>query len=73
VRLWVNDVDLFGDEHWVPQDSVTDCATVSLTAGQSVPIRMEFFDLTEEAIAKLEWSWPGHAEEVVPASSLYAQ
>jgi hypothetical protein len=73
VRLWVNDVDLFGDEHWVPQDSVTDCATVSLTAGQSVPIRMEFFDLTEEAIAKLEWSWPGHAEEVVPTSSLYAQ
>lgn len=73
VRLWINNIDLWGDDHWEPQDSVRDCATVSLVAGQSVPIKMEFFDLQEDAIAKLEWSWSGHAEEVVPTTSLYAQ
>ena len=73
VRLWVDNVDLFGSAHWAAQDSVKGCATVSLTAGQSVPIKMEFFDLTEDAIAKLEWSWPGQAEQVVPTTSLYAQ
>lgn len=73
VRLWIDGVDLFGNTHWVPQDSVTGCATVSLVAGHSVPIKMEFFDLTEEAIAQLKWSWPGHTAEVVPSSNLYAQ
>jgi uncharacterized lipoprotein YddW (UPF0748 family) len=73
VRLWIDGHDLWEDEHWTGQDSVSDCATVSLTAGQTVPITMEFFDLDEHAIAELKWSWPGHAAEVVPTTSLYAE
>jgi hypothetical protein len=73
VRLWINGQDLWEDEHWTGQDSVTDCETVSLTAGQAVPITMEFFDLDEHAIAELTWSWPGHAAEVVPTTSFYAE
>jgi hypothetical protein len=72
-RLWVNDTSLFGDDHWVPQDSVRDCATISLTGGQSVPIKVEFFDEEEEAILHLKWSYPGQAEQVVPTTSLYAE
>jgi hypothetical protein len=34
---------------------------------------MEFFDLDEHAIAELKWSWPGHAAEVVPTTSFYAE
>jgi hypothetical protein len=73
VRLWIDGHDLWEDEHWTGQDSVSDCATVSLTAGQTVPITMEFFDLDEHAIAELKWSWPGHAAEVVPTTSFYAE
>lgn len=71
IRLWVNSTEVL--DFWVPQDSVKNCADISLTAGQSVPIKVEFFDATEEAIVQMTWSYPGQAEQVVPTSSLYAQ
>lgn len=71
IRLWVNDTQILN--FWIPQDSVPRCASISLVAGQSVPIRAEFFDLTEEAIMRMTWSWPGQASQVVPSSRLYAE
>jgi hypothetical protein len=73
IRLWVNNVNLLEDAYWRAMDSETGCGNVSLTAGQSVAIEVEFFDLLEDAIIELKWSWPGHAAEVVPSSSFYAQ
>lgn len=71
VRLWVNGDDLL--DFWIPQDSMRRCASIALTAGQSIPIVLEFFDLTEESIVKLRWSYPGVAEQAVPSSALFAR
>lgn len=71
IRLSVDNTELL--DFWVPQDSVTNCASIALTAGVAVPIQLEFFDLTEEAIVRLKWSYPGQAQQAVPASQLYAQ
>jgi uncharacterized lipoprotein YddW (UPF0748 family) len=73
VRLWIDDVDLFGTAHWTAQNSVSACASIDLTAGRAVPIKVEFFDLTEEAIVKLSWSWLGQTHVAVPSSALYAE
>lgn len=67
IRLWVNGTQLL--DFWKPQDSETHCASITLTAGQSVPIRLEFFDLTEEAIVKLSWSYPGQADTAIPSAN----
>jgi uncharacterized lipoprotein YddW (UPF0748 family) len=72
-RLWIDGVDIFGNAYWKPQDFEGDCASVNLTAGQVVPIKVEFFDLTEHAILELTWSWPGQAAHVVPKASFYAE
>lgn len=71
IRLWVNNTQIL--DFWVLQDSKRNCAPIALTGGQSVPIRVEFFDATEEAIVQMTWSYPGQAEVAVPSSSLYAQ
>ena len=41
-----------------------------MTAGQRYDIRMDFYENTGKAFARLLWSGPGLAKEVVPASQL---
>lgn len=71
IQLSVNDTMLLN--FWLPQDSVTHCATATLNGGQTVPIALNFFDDAEEAIVQLRWSYPGQSSVVVPSSALYAQ
>lgn len=60
--------------HWVDQPETTWCGTVDLTAGQSLPIGFDFYDIVAEAVAKLTWSYPGQSTQVpVPSSALYAK
>jgi hypothetical protein len=73
IRLWINNVNLLQNAYWRAMDSETGCGNMFLLAGQSVPIKVEFFDLLEDAIMELKWSWSGHAAEVIPSSSFYAQ
>jgi hypothetical protein len=47
------------------------CGTVTLEGGQQYPIRMEFYDVSGAAVAKLIWSGPGHREEIIPAGQLF--
>jgi len=71
VRLWVNGQRLVNN--WTNHSVTENSGSISLTAGQSVPIKVEFFDAEQEAIVKMKWSYPGHTNEVVPSSQLYAQ
>lgn len=71
IRLWLDETLIL--DFWKPQDSVTNCASVALSAGQSAPIELNFFDHEEEAIVKLTWSYPGQATQVIPSSALYAR
>jgi len=67
-RLYVNGSLII--DHWVPQGPTTWTATVSLTAGQKVPITYEMFENSGGAVARLEWIVPGGTQVVIPASAL---
>lgn len=68
VRLRVNG-DLIIDQ-WKNQSAVEHIGSKSLTAGQSVSIVMEYYEDTQNAIAKLSWSAPIEAGEQLLDGSL---
>jgi alpha-glucosidase (family GH31 glycosyl hydrolase) len=63
VRLWVNGEKLIGA--WVPQDDVTQKASIRLEKGQSYPIRLEYFQKSGNAICQLGWRIPSQVEMVM--------
>jgi hypothetical protein len=69
VRLTVNGQRII--DHFVPQASTEWSGTIDLVAGQTVPIVMEYFERYGGALAKLQWSGPGVAKQVVPQSNLF--
>jgi hypothetical protein len=69
VRLWVNGQPLV--DNWTLHGSTENSGTIVLTAGQRYPIRMEFFENTGAATAKLLWSSTSIAKVVVPVTRLY--
>lgn len=65
VRVWVNNV-LIIDQWLVQSAPVTSTGTVSLVAGQPVPIKVEYFRATGPGTLKLEWSSATQVREVLP-------
>ncbi|MGL5017975.1 MAG: PA14 domain-containing protein [Luteolibacter sp.] len=70
VRVWVNNT-LIIDQWLVQSAPVTSTGTVSLVAGQAVPIKVEYFRATGPGTLKLEWSSATQAREVVPTLRTY--
>jgi MSHA biogenesis protein MshQ len=70
VRLWINGVQLVNN--WNDHGPTTNTTnTVSLSAGQRVSVRMEYYDRTGGATARLRWQLPRTSGYVaVPATSL---
>ena len=68
IRLWINNVLVV--DNWTDHPPVENSGTINLTAGQQVDIRMEFYENGGGAVARLLWSAPGLAKEIVPASQL---
>lgn len=68
VRLWV-DGRLVIDA-WTNHARRVDTGTVTLTAGQAVPIVLEYFDGVGHAVAQLRWSSTSQASEIVPTTRL---
>ena len=71
VRLWVNNLATPLIDRFVDQGPTTWTGTINLTAGQVYPIRMDYFENSGGAVARLEWSSPSQAREVVPRGRLY--
>ena len=70
VRLWVDGKLLV--DHWVGQALTPYSAPIDLEAGRKYSIRMEYFDGTGGAVAKLSWTRPGHANaQTIPQSQLF--
>jgi hypothetical protein len=69
VRLWVNGALLV--DRWSDHGSTEDSGTIQLTAGQLYDVRMDFYENAGDAVARLSWSAPGLAKEVVPQGQLY--
>jgi YVTN family beta-propeller protein len=70
VRLWVNNQLLV--DQWVDQGSTTHQGIIALTAGVPVEIRMEYFDNSWGAVAKLEWQSSSQVRQVIPKEQLSA-
>ncbi|MCU0315584.1 MAG: PA14 domain-containing protein [Fimbriimonadaceae bacterium] len=70
VRLWVNGTLVI--DNWTNHGDTWDTSPIiSLTAGQKVSIKMEFFENGGGATAQLHWTTPGNARQVIPMSQLY--
>ncbi|MGV3616766.1 MAG: PA14 domain-containing protein [Fimbriimonas sp.] len=70
VRLWVNNVQVINN--WTDHAATTNTSgAIALTAGQKYAIKMEFYEATGNATARLLWTPPGGSQEAVPADRLY--
>jgi hypothetical protein len=71
VRLWVNGRLIVNN--WTDHASTYNMSSlVTLTAGQRYDIRMDFYENTGGALARLEWKRPGqNTFQFVPQSQLY--
>lgn len=69
VRLWVNNALIV--DKWINQSPTEWSGTIALTAGQRYDLRMEFFENGGGATARLSWSSPGTAKQVIPQARLF--
>ena len=70
VRLWINGAQVIN--HWTDHSTTTDTSgPIALTAGQKVDIKMEYYENTGGAVAKLYWTPPGLVSAPIPQSQLY--
>jgi hypothetical protein len=65
VRLWINNVLVI--DRWVDRASTANTATVNLAQGQPISMRMEYYENSGNASAKLEWKIPTVAAKRVIA------
>jgi uncharacterized protein (DUF1800 family)/fibronectin type 3 domain-containing protein len=72
MRVWVNNVEIIN--HWTSHGLTTaHSGPVALTAGQSYPIKVEYFENGNSATAKLAWDPPGSAPmEIIPQAQLFS-
>jgi PA14 domain len=69
-RLWIDDKFIAARVEYV-SGGANMRGTVKLTAGRRVNIRLEMIEKTGSAFAKLEWSSPSVARQVVPQARLF--
>ena len=70
VRLWVNGQELIND--WADHPLTEDSGTISLQAGQTYSIQMEYQQTGGDDVARLLWASPSTPKQVIPTSQLYA-
>jgi len=54
-----------------PSATTNTSAAISLTAGVRYTITLEFYEKAGSAVAKLQWTYPGQAIQVIPQSRLF--
>jgi hypothetical protein len=70
IRLWINGSLLIGDwaDHTVP---AVDSGKINLMAGQRYSLKMEYYNHSGAALARLQWSSPSTPMASVPAQFLF--
>jgi chitodextrinase len=68
VRLWVNGQELVNN--WTLHTLATNSGKITLTAGTSYDIKVEYQVGTQSATAKLSWSTSSAAKAIIPQSVL---
>jgi len=70
VRLWIGGRKIIED--WTSHSAATKQGRIDLKADRPVDIRLEYFDSSSEAVAKLYWSSRSQSRQIVPADRLYS-
>ncbi len=65
VRLWVDGKPVF--DNWGPQMPTETKGTIALKAKTKVEIVLEYFENNGGALARLSWSSPSQAKQIIPA------
>jgi glucose/arabinose dehydrogenase len=73
VRLWVNGQVVINNWKRQKKGPALKSGTIPLTAGQKYDVRLEYFDNTGNAVARLLWTTPGGSQAVIPATHLSPQ
>jgi len=69
VRLWVDGKQLIND--WTDHAPRGDAGAIVMVAGQKYDVKMEYYENTGGAVAKLAWSSAHQAQEIIPQSQLF--
>ncbi|MEK7643080.1 MAG: PA14 domain-containing protein [Patescibacteria group bacterium] len=69
IRLWVNDQLII--DKWVDQGDTEWSGSIPLVAGQKYTIKMDYYQNGGGAVAKLLWSSPSTAKQVIPSQNLF--
>ncbi|MBD8497007.1 PA14 domain-containing protein [Paenibacillus arenosi] len=69
VRLWVNNQLLI--DQWNDHDTTEHSGTIALSAGQKYAIKLEYYERSANAVAKLFWSSPSTPKSIIPHTQLY--
>jgi len=69
VRLWLNGQLLI--DNWTDHGSTENQASVTLSAGQKYDLKLEYYEATGGAIARLLWSSSCEPKQAVPSSQLF--
>jgi len=70
VRLWVDNQLLI--DQWIPQSATEWSGQITLTAGQAVPIQMEYYERGGGAVARLLWESASVVKGAITADNLIA-
>jgi hypothetical protein len=70
-RLWVDGAVVIND--WIPHSPKKSSVSLPFTAGQRHAIRLEYFERTGGAVARLKWSTSAQPEQVIPSACLRPQ
>ena len=69
VRLWVNGQQLVSN--WTDHGPTENSGTIALVAGQKYDLKLEYFENSGGAVAKLSWASPSTAKQIIPMTQLY--
>jgi hypothetical protein len=69
VRLWVDGKLII--DHWLTQTATSRTGTIALSAYRRYDIKLEYFEQTGSAVARLYWSSPSQASEIVRKACLF--
>jgi hypothetical protein len=69
-RLWLSEQKAI--DAWYDHAAVEAAARVNLQAGRYYQVRVEYYQRTGEAVAKLLWSSPSTPKQPIPQTQLYS-
>jgi hypothetical protein len=69
IRVWIDGNPVI--DHYMPHTAASQSGTAVLTAYQQHTIKVEYFEQTGSAVARLYWSGPNRPEQIVPRANLF--